>query len=61
MRWLLDKPQVCAIPKAASHERRLENFEVFDFELSDDERAAIEALAKDGHVIAPSFGPDWDA
>jgi 2,5-diketo-D-gluconate reductase B len=61
LRWLLDKPQVCAIPKASSHERRLENFEVFDFELSDDERAAIEDLPKDGRVIDPGFGPDWDA
>ena len=61
LRWLLDKPQVCAIPKASSHERRLENFEVFDFDLGDDERAAIEALPKDGRVIDPGFGPDWDA
>jgi 2,5-diketo-D-gluconate reductase B len=61
LRWLLDKPQVCAIPKASSHQRRLENFEVFDFDLSDDERAAIEALPKDGRVIDPGFGPDWDA
>jgi 2,5-diketo-D-gluconate reductase B len=61
LRWLLDKPQVCAIPKASSHERRLENFEVFDFELSDDERAAIEDLPKDGRVIDPGFGPEWDA
>jgi 2,5-diketo-D-gluconate reductase B len=61
LRWLLDKPQVCAIPKASSHERRLENFEVFGFDLDDDERAAIEALPKDGRVIDPGFGPDWDA
>jgi 2,5-diketo-D-gluconate reductase B len=61
LRWLLDKPQVCAIPKASSHERRLENFEVFDFDLDDDERAAIEALPKDGRVIDPGFAPDWDA
>jgi 2,5-diketo-D-gluconate reductase B len=61
LRWLLDKPQVCAIPKASSHQRRLENFEVFDFDLGDDERAAIEALPKDGRVIDPDFGPDWDA
>jgi 2,5-diketo-D-gluconate reductase B len=61
LRWLLDKPQVCAIPKASSHERRLENFEVFDFDLNDDERAEIEALPKDGRVIEPGFAPDWDA
>ena len=60
LRWLLDKPQVCAIPKASSHDRRLENFEVFDFDLSDEERAAIEALPKDEREIDPGFGPDWD-
>jgi 2,5-diketo-D-gluconate reductase B len=61
LRWLLDKPQVCAIPKASSHERRVENFEVFDFELTDEERAAIEALPKDQREIDPGFGPDWGA
>ncbi len=39
LRWLLDQPHVAAIPKAASHEHRAENFDVFDFELTDDERA----------------------
>ena len=61
LRWLLDKPQVCTIPKASSHERRVENFEVFDFELTDDERAAIEALPKHKRVIDPPWAPDWDA
>jgi 2,5-diketo-D-gluconate reductase B len=61
LRWLLDKPQVCTIPKASSHERRVENFEVFDFELTDDERGRIEALRKDERIIDPGFGPDWDA
>jgi 2,5-diketo-D-gluconate reductase B len=61
LRWLLDKPQVCAIPKASSHERRVENFEVFDFELSDEERGRIEGLPKGQREIDPGFGPDWDA
>ncbi len=61
LRWLLDKPNVATIPKASSHERRLENFEVFDFELSDDDRAAIEGLPKDGRILDPGFAPDWDA
>ena len=61
LRWLLDQPNVSPIPKASSHERRVENFEVFDFELTDDERARIDALPKDDRQIDPDFGPDWDA
>jgi 2,5-diketo-D-gluconate reductase B len=61
LRWLLDMPQVSTIPKASSHERRVENFEVFDFELTDDERAAIDGLPKGERIIDPGFGPDWDA
>lgn len=61
LRWLLDQPNVAAIPKASSHERRVENFEVFDFRLSDEERARIDALPKDERGIDPGFAPDWDA
>jgi 2,5-diketo-D-gluconate reductase B len=61
LRWLLDKPNVATIPKASSHERRLENFEVFDFELTDEDRATIDALPKDARILDPGFAPDWDA
>ena len=61
LRWLLDQPLVNPIPKASSHERRVENFEVFDFELSDDERARIDALPKDVRTANPAWAPDWDA
>ena len=61
LRWLLDKPNVATIPKASSHERRIENFEVFDFELGDEDRAKIDALPKDERVIDPRWAPDWDA
>jgi 2,5-diketo-D-gluconate reductase B len=60
LRWLLDKPNVATIPKASSHERRLENFEVFDFELSADDRAQIDALPKDGRILDPGFAPAWE-
>jgi len=61
LRWLLDQPGVSPIPKASSHERRVENFEVFDFALTDEERGRIDALPKDDRQIDPDFGPDWEA
>jgi 2,5-diketo-D-gluconate reductase B len=61
LRWLLEQPNVSPIPKASSHERRVENFEVFDFELSADERRRIDTLHKDVRTADPAWAPDWDA
>ena len=61
LRWLLDQPGVSPIPKASSHERRAENFDVFDFELSPDERDEIAKLPKDVRTANPAWAPDWDA
>jgi len=61
LRWLLDQPNVCAIPKASSHARRAENLDVFDFELSDDERAQVAALSsRHLRTADPEWAPDWD-
>jgi|SRR5215211_273530 len=59
LRWLIEQPQVSAVPKASSHERRVENLELFDFELTDADRERIAALRKDDRRIDPSWGPDW--
>jgi 2,5-diketo-D-gluconate reductase B len=61
MRWLLDQPGVSPIPKASSHERRQENFDVFDFTLDDDDREQIASLPKDVRTANPPWAPDWDA
>jgi 2,5-diketo-D-gluconate reductase B len=61
LRWLLDQPGVSPIPKASSRGRREENFDVFDFQLSDEDRAAIAKLPKDGRTANPPWAPDWDA
>jgi 2,5-diketo-D-gluconate reductase B len=60
LRWLLDQPQVAAVPKASSREHLAANLDIFDFELSDDERAAIAALRRGERTIDPAFAPDWD-
>ena len=43
LRWLLQRGIVC-IPKSVSRERMAQNFDVFDFELSADDMAAIRGL-----------------
>ena len=61
MRWLIDQERVVAVPKAASPERRRENFDIFDFSLSAEERARIDSLPKDQREFSPGWAPDWDA
>jgi diketogulonate reductase-like aldo/keto reductase len=61
LRWLLDQPRVATIPKAASAQRRAENLDVWDFELSDREHRAIARLPKDRREFDPAWAPDWAA
>ena len=60
LRWLLDQPQICALPKASSHERREQNLAVFDFALTEDERGRVAALERGMRTADPSFAPEWD-
>lgn len=60
LRWLLDQPQVCVLPKASSHARRAENIAVFDFALGDEERGRVAALERGRRTANPSFAPEWD-
>lgn len=61
LRWLIQQPRVAAIPKSGSRKHLQENFEIFDFELSDDEMRTIHALARpDGRLISPDWAPNWD-
>jgi 2,5-diketo-D-gluconate reductase B len=60
LRWLLEQPNVAAVPKAASHDNRAANLDVFDFDLDDDERGRIAGLERGGRVIDPPWAPAWD-
>jgi 2,5-diketo-D-gluconate reductase B len=61
LRWLLDQENVAAIPKATSSKHIAANLDVFDFQLSEQERAAIDGLDRGARVIDPPFAPTWDA
>ncbi|MEQ8392693.1 MAG: aldo/keto reductase [Thalassospira sp.] len=61
LRWLMQQDGVMAIPKSGSPKNAAANFDIFDFELSDDDMAKIFTLANpDGRLIDPSFAPKWD-
>jgi 2,5-diketo-D-gluconate reductase B len=62
LRWLLDQPDVAAIPKAQRVETQTANFAAatLDLHLDDSDLAAIAALPKDQRFVSPPFAPEWD-
>ncbi|QBX38007.1 aldo/keto reductase [Brevundimonas sp. S30B] len=62
LRWLIQQ-DVIAIPRTTKEIRARENFDIFDFNLTEDEMARIHALARpDGRIgdwLDPAFR--WDA
>ncbi len=52
---------IIVIPRTSKLERLSENFDIFGFELSAAEMAAIRALASpSGRGLNPSWAPEWD-
>jgi diketogulonate reductase-like aldo/keto reductase len=62
LRWLLQQDGVIAIPRSAREAHAQANLEVFDFELTPAEMAAVGAKASPaGRLIDPPWlAPDWD-
>ncbi|MDA0785531.1 MAG: aldo/keto reductase [Proteobacteria bacterium] len=60
IRWQLDKPNTLLVPKSTRRAGIVENFDVFDFTLDDDDRAAIDGLPNGQRGSDPPFAPDWD-
>jgi 2,5-diketo-D-gluconate reductase B len=64
LRWLVQQPNVIAIPRTGSPAHAKSNFEIFDFTLDDADMAAISALAEpDGRITTKNrvgFAPEWD-
>lgn len=61
LRWLIEQSNVAAIPRSSSEARARENFNIFDFKLSDDDHRAIRDLPKDRRQVRPRWEPEWDA
>jgi diketogulonate reductase-like aldo/keto reductase len=52
---------IVVIPRTSKVERLTENFEIFDFELSDAEMTSIRGLAHpEGRQVHAAWAPDWD-
>jgi 2,5-diketo-D-gluconate reductase B len=60
LRWLLQQAATVTIPRSSNAARIEQNFEVFDFELSDDELARIDSLERGERQLDPPWAPDWD-
>ena len=60
LRWLVRQTGVAAIPKGSSPEHIGDNLDVFDFDFTKEDLAAIAELEKDKRLIDPDQAPDWD-
>jgi len=62
LRWLYQSDNVIAIPKTSSLERAKENFNILDFELSEQEMKDIAKLqSPEGRIVHnDKLDPDWD-
>lgn len=62
LRWAVQQKDVIALSKTATESRLQENFDIFDFALSEEEMAAIHKLARpDGRIVNPGhLAPQWD-
>ena len=62
LRWAVQQKGVIALSKTATESRLPENFDIFDFALSEEEMAAVHKLARpDGRIVNPDhLAPEWD-
>ena len=56
----MQQERVVAIPGAQNVEQLRDNLKVLDFNLTNDEMAAISTLARATRIVNPKHGPAWD-
>lgn len=60
LRWLVQQDNVGAIPRSSRPENMRANLDIFDFELSSEDMAAIHGLARGERYSNFDWAPDWD-
>ena len=61
IRWLVQQPNVAAIPRSSNPANAAANIDVLDFALSREEMTRIAKLAEPaGRVVQPAWAPAWD-
>ena len=60
LRWHMQQEDVAAIPRSSNNDRRKQNLDVFDFELTEEEMQGIFAKRGNERLINPEFAPAWD-
>jgi 2,5-diketo-D-gluconate reductase B len=61
LRWLVQQERVVAIPGVLNVEQLRENLKVLEVTLTNDEMAAISALARGTRIVDPPHSPAWDS
>jgi 2,5-diketo-D-gluconate reductase B len=59
LRWLVQRSNVSAIPKAQGEAHLREDIDIFDFALDDNDLARIATLDRGERIIDLGFAPDW--
>jgi 2,5-diketo-D-gluconate reductase B len=59
LRWLVQQEDIVVIPKASTKERRIDNLNIFDFELSTEDMNTI-FKSKKARLVDPAWAPKWD-
>ncbi len=60
LRWLIQQDKVGAIPRSSRPENLRANIEIFDFELTSEEMAAVHGLASGYRISHFDWAPVWD-
>lgn len=59
LRWHLQQQEVIAVPRSSKRTHLEQNFDVFDFELTDGEMESIHQRARGERIVDPEWAPTW--